>query len=81
MTMLYRHQSINFQCKLIHQFLYESNVRLVYFNIKRKALSLIFLFPVCQTLGVFTAKVNEDEEGAMDTICKANEGAGRIAST
>ena len=37
------------------------------------------LFPVCQIVIVFTAKVNEDEEGAMDTICNANEGAGRIA--
>ena len=37
------------------------------------------LFPVCQIVIVFTAKVNKDEEGAMDTICNANEGAGRIA--
>ena len=39
------------------------------------------LFPVCQILRVFTAKINEDEEGAMDTIYNANEGAGRIACT
>ena len=37
------------------------------------------LFPVCQIVIVFTAKVNKDEEGAMDTICNANERAGRIA--
>ena len=37
------------------------------------------LFPVCQIVIAFTAKVNKDEEGAMDTICNANEGAGRIA--
>ena len=38
------------------------------------------LFPVCQILRVFTAKVNEDEEGAMDAIYNANEEAGKIAS-
>ena len=42
-------------------------------------MSLIFLFPVCQACKVFPAKVNEDDEGAMDTIYKANEGGGKTA--
>ena len=48
-------------------------------SVKIIKMSLILLFPVCQILKVFPAKVNEDDEGAMDTICKANEGAGKIA--
>ena len=31
---------------------------------------------MCQILRVLTAKVIEDEEGAMDIICRSNRGAG-----
>ena len=46
---------------------------------KRIKMSLKILFPVFQACKVFPAKVNEDDEGAMDTIYKANEGGGKIA--
>ena len=31
---------------------------------------------MCQILRVFTTKFNEDEEGAMDIICRENRRAG-----